>query len=66
VAEDKVNIDRISFANRADHTTFLYLTLEINGLAQLSRILAKVEGVRGVMSVTRVGDEAAVKPSSAT
>ena len=63
VAEDKVNIARISFTNNTDYTTSLYFTLEINGLAQLSRLLAKVEGIRGVISVTRVGDESAVKPS---
>jgi len=60
VAEDRVNIAKISFANNADHTTSLYLTLEINGLAQLSRLLAKVEGIKGVISVTRVGEEARV------
>ena len=64
VAEDKVNIARMSFTDNDDHTTSLRLTLEIKGLAQLSRLLSKVEGIKGIISVTRVGDEAAVRPSS--
>ena len=63
VAEDKVNIARMSFTDNDDHTTSLHLTLEIKGLAQLSRLLAKVDGIKGVISVTRMGDEAAVKPN---
>jgi len=55
VAEEKVNISRINFVSHNDHTTSLYFTLEMGGLAQLSRLLAKVEGVRGVMNVARVG-----------
>ena len=61
VAEEKVNIASISFANHDDHTTSLYFTLETRGLAQLSRLLARIEGIRGVISVARVGDEAVAK-----
>jgi len=66
VAEEKVNIAKMSFANHDDHTTSLYLTLEMTGLAQLSRLLVKVEGIRGVIRVTRVGDETTIKASSPT
>ena len=63
VAEEKVNIVVVSFVNHDDHTTSTFLTLETRDLAQLSRLLAKIEGVRGVISVTRVGDEATIKTS---
>jgi len=66
MAEEKVNITEMSFTNHADHATSLYFILETRGLAQLSRLLAKVEGVRGVISVARVGDEAAIKAGSST
>ncbi len=66
VAEEKVNITTMSFTNHDDHTISLCFTLETEGLAQLSRLLAKVEGVRGVISVGRVGDEATLKASSST
>jgi len=61
VAEEKVNIASVSLINRSDHTTVTSLTLETKGLAQLSRLLKKVEAVRGVINVTRVGEEAARK-----
>jgi len=63
VAEEKVNIAAINLNNRDDSTTSIFLTLETRGLAQLSRILSKIEGVRGVIGVTRVGDEATTKAS---
>jgi len=55
VADEKVNISGVNLVNHSDHTISLYFTLEMGGLAQLSRLLAKIEGVRGVMSVARVG-----------
>ena len=64
VAEEKVNIVSVSFANHDDHTTSTFLTLEMRGLAQLSRLLAKIEGIRGVISVIRVGDGVTMKASN--
>jgi len=66
VAGEKVNISTMNVANHDDHTTLISLTLETRGLTQLSRLLGKVEGVRGVISVTRVGDEATVRASPST
>lgn len=66
VAGEKVNISAMNVANHDDHTTSISLTLEIGSLAQLSRLLGKIEGVRGVTSVTRVGDEATIKASPST
>ena len=66
VAEEKVNIVNMTVTEHDDRTTTLYFTLETRGLAQLSRLLTKIEGIRGVASVTRVGDEATAKTSPST
>jgi guanosine-3',5'-bis(diphosphate) 3'-pyrophosphohydrolase len=55
VAEERVNISAVNTVKHDDHTMTLYLTLETEGLAQLSRLLLKMEGVRGVISITRTG-----------
>ncbi len=55
VAEEKVNITSINMANGNGRLITVYLTIEITGLAQLSQVLKKIDGVRGVISVSRVG-----------
>jgi GTP pyrophosphokinase len=64
VAEEKINITTVSLSNGSGQNVTLYLTIEINGLAQLSQILKKIDGVKGVLSVTRIGIEG-VKPATA-
>jgi len=66
VAEEKVNIATVSFTNHDGGTTSTFLTLETKGLAQLSRLLAKIEGVHGVISTARVGDGSTIKGSPST
>ena len=66
VAEEKVNITGVSSAHHNDYTVTEHFTLETRGLAQLSRLLAKIEGVQGVTRVSRVGDEATIKTSPST
>ncbi|MFQ5997046.1 MAG: RelA/SpoT family protein [Dehalococcoidales bacterium] len=66
VAEEKVNIASLSSTNHHDHTTSLDFTLETEGLAQLSRLLKKIEAVRSVISITRLGDEASLKGENKT
>jgi len=66
VAEEKVNIAAMSSIQHDDHTVTEHLTLETKGLAQLSRLLGRIEGVRGVISVARVGDEVTVKTNPST
>jgi GTP pyrophosphokinase len=61
VAEEKVNIVAANLANGDDQTMSVFLTVEIGDLAQLSRLLARVEAVRGVTSVARVADGVATK-----
>jgi len=53
VAEEKVNIASVNATNHDDQTTSIFLTLETKGIEQLSRLLSKLEGVRGMISVTR-------------
>ncbi len=68
VAEEKVNITAVNSTQNGDSTAAecftVELTLETAGLAQLSRLLSKIEGIRDVISVTRLGDEVAKKASS--
>ena len=66
VAEEKVNIASVNSVHHDDHTVSEYFTLETRGLAQLSRLLARVEGIRGVISATRMGDEAIMKASTSS
>ena len=66
IAEEKVNIAAVSSTHHDDHTVTEYFTLETKGLAQLSRLLGKIEGVRGVISVTRVGDGVTTKANPLT
>jgi len=61
VAEEKVNIASVNLINHDDRTISTLLTLGTEGLAQLSRLLKKIDAVRGVISITRIGDEASVK-----
>jgi len=56
IAEEKVNITTMSSNHHDDHTVTENFTIETEGLAKLSRLLVKVEGVRGVINVTRVGN----------
>jgi len=53
VAEEKVNIASVSTTQHDDQVISILLTLETKGIAQLSRILSKLEGIRGIISVTR-------------
>jgi GTP pyrophosphokinase len=62
VAEEGVNIASVSSVHHDDHTVIEYFTLQTKDLAQLSRLMAKIDGIRGVTGVSRVGDGATIKP----
>jgi len=68
VAEEKVNIITVNSMQKDGATTADYFTVELaletSGLAQLSRLLSRIEGIRGVIGVTRLGDEITRKSSS--
>ncbi len=52
-ADEKVNMSSVRTQEHGDRTTTLSITLETTGVEQLSRLLAKMEGVRGVFTVNR-------------
>jgi GTP pyrophosphokinase len=66
VAEEKVNIASMNLANGSGQQITMFLTLETKGLAQLSQLLKKIDGVKGVISISRVGDEASRQSGAAT
>ncbi len=65
VAEEKVNIAAISSVDSDDRiasgTFNFYIILEMRSLAQLSRLLVRIERVRGVISVARTDSEVVLK-----
>jgi GTP pyrophosphokinase len=54
VADEKVNMQGVRTHEHADHTVTVSITLETTGVEQLARLLAKMEGIHGVFTVTRV------------
>ena len=66
VAEEKVNITSLVTRSQSDRTTTMELTMETQGLAQLSRLLKKIESVKGVNRIVRIGDKASVKKDDKT
>ena len=66
VAEEKVNIAAVNSTHLDNHAVTVDFTFETRGLAQLSRLLVRIDGVKGVVSVTRVGDEALMKTNPLT
>ncbi|MDO8672231.1 MAG: bifunctional (p)ppGpp synthetase/guanosine-3',5'-bis(diphosphate) 3'-pyrophosphohydrolase [Dehalococcoidia bacterium] len=53
VSEQKVNMAAVSTQSRSDRTATITMTIETTGIEQLSKVLAKIEGVRGIVSVAR-------------
>lgn len=53
VSEEKVNIHGVVTEVHEDGSVSEYLNLETSGIGQLSRILSKLEQVKGVLAVTR-------------
>ncbi len=52
-SDEKVNMIGVRTEHDDDRTTHVYLTLETTGVEQLSRLMAKMESVRGIISVSR-------------
>ncbi len=66
MAEEKVGISSVSLVNHDDQAVSVDFTLETEGLAQLSRLLKKVDAVRGITNITRIGNEASAKTDDKT
>jgi GTP pyrophosphokinase len=53
VAEEKVNMVGVNTQEGHDGHITIFMTLETAGVEQLARLLTKLEGIRGVLSVSR-------------
>jgi len=53
VAEERVNMVGVHTQEADDSHITIYVTLETTGIEQLSRLLNRLEGIRGVLSVSR-------------
>jgi len=53
VAEERVNMVGVQTQEHDDGTITISVTLETTGIEQLTRLLSKLESVRGVLSVGR-------------
>jgi GTP pyrophosphokinase len=56
VAEERTNMAGIRTVEHGDSTVSVYLTLQTAGVEHLTRLLSKLESVRGVTSVTRAAE----------
>jgi guanosine-3',5'-bis(diphosphate) 3'-pyrophosphohydrolase len=61
VAEEKINIAGVSLSNNNAGSISIFFSLEAANLAQLNRLLVKIEGVRGVTNATRIGEGVSAK-----
>ncbi len=61
VSEERVNIASVITREDPDGTVVMELTLHTTGLEQLGKLFAKLEGVKGVTSVTRANTPALAK-----
>jgi GTP diphosphokinase / guanosine-3',5'-bis(diphosphate) 3'-diphosphatase len=53
VAEDKISITSAASVSHNDHTVTVTLTILVTSLPELSRVLARIEGIRDVLEVRR-------------
>lgn len=54
LANEKVNVTRVNTAsNQAEHTARMMLTMEVSGLDNLGRVLAKIKQLPNIMDVRR-------------
>ncbi len=57
ITEDRINISGVrTESHHNDHTITVHLTISTTGLEQLTRVLHRLESVRGVLSVARSRD----------
>jgi GTP diphosphokinase / guanosine-3',5'-bis(diphosphate) 3'-diphosphatase len=56
VAEERTNMAGIRTVEHGDSTVSVHLTLQTAGVEHLTRLLSKLESVRGVTSVTRAAE----------
>ncbi len=61
VAAEKVNIANMNVSEKPDQQATISITIDIEDLGQLSRVLSRIEGVRGVINVARAGEGTSIK-----
>lgn len=57
VAEEQVNIAGVKMVEGENHKITVDLTLETRGLAHLNQVMKKIDAVKGVLGVSRMGDD---------
>jgi GTP pyrophosphokinase len=55
VSDEKINITTVTLSDK-DGTLSIYMTMDIKNIGQLGRLFSKIEGVRGVINVSRTSD----------
>ncbi|MDP9362643.1 MAG: bifunctional (p)ppGpp synthetase/guanosine-3',5'-bis(diphosphate) 3'-pyrophosphohydrolase [Chloroflexota bacterium] len=61
LADEKVNIVSVLTTTHDDRTVTLLVTVEVEGIGQLSKILQKLEGIRDVYDVRRDAGQASTR-----
>jgi GTP pyrophosphokinase len=56
VSAEKINIAAASLDDQSEETLSIFLTMDISTIGQLSQLFSKLEGVPGVINVTRVSE----------
>jgi (p)ppGpp synthase/HD superfamily hydrolase len=58
VSDEKVNITSVSLSDkeRVEGTLSIFLTIDIKDIGQLWRLFSKIEGVPGVINVSRISE----------
>jgi len=59
IAEEGVNLSKVSMTNHDDNITSLYFTLEVKSVAQLAKVISKMHSVWNVISIARKGETVA-------
>lgn len=62
VAEEHINMSSADVGTRPDSTAIIRATLDVSSIAQLGRVMSRLEGVRSVLNISR--DTPAKKPAS--
>ncbi|MBI4287667.1 MAG: bifunctional (p)ppGpp synthetase/guanosine-3',5'-bis(diphosphate) 3'-pyrophosphohydrolase [Chloroflexi bacterium] len=53
VAEERVNMPSVVAKENSDHTASIFLTVETRDIGQLAQLLARIEGIKGIISAER-------------
>jgi len=53
ISDEKINIESTAFDERSEDKLSIFLTLDVSNIAQLGRLFSKLEGIHGVITVSR-------------